>query len=151
MAIFGILLKLFSWLLNKDYIVQNAYLHEISSSSSSCRAGSTDILVPLSPLFPIVHRPRQVFRTTSRYPLIVAECMFVLVVLLLHGHVLGSIRVHHLWVRPCFYRQCPACLVRLTWIVFVIGMQLAVQLVSCGVMSPGLVQDCSQHSCVIAV
>ena len=28
------------------------------------------------------------------YPHIVAECMFVLVVLLLHGHVWGSIRVH---------------------------------------------------------
>ena len=36
------------------------------------------------------------------YPHIVAECKFVLVVLLLHGHVWGSIRVHHLWVRPCF-------------------------------------------------
>ena len=35
-------------------------------SSSSCRTGSTDIPDPLSPLFPIVHRPRQVFRTTSR-------------------------------------------------------------------------------------
>ena len=29
--------------------------------------------------------------------------------------------------------------------------QVAVQLVSCGVLPPGLVQDCSQHSCVIAV
>ena len=29
--------------------------------------------------------------------------------------------------------------------------QLAVQLVSCRVLPPGLVQDCSQHSCVIAV
>ena len=38
----------------------------ISSSSSSCRAGSTDIPDPLSPLFPIAHRPRQVFGTTSR-------------------------------------------------------------------------------------
>ena len=37
-----------------------------SSSSSSCRAGSTDIPDPLLPLFPIVHRPWQVFRTTSR-------------------------------------------------------------------------------------
>ena len=37
-----------------------------SSSSSSYRAGSTDIPDPLSPLLPIVHRPRQVFRTTSR-------------------------------------------------------------------------------------
>ena len=33
---------------------------------SSCRAGSTDIPVPLSPLFPIVHHLRQVFWTTSR-------------------------------------------------------------------------------------
>ena len=30
------------------------------------------------------------------YPQIVAECMFVLVVLLLLGHMWGSIRVHHL-------------------------------------------------------
>ena len=30
----------------------------ISSSSSSYRAGSTDIPDPLSPLLPIVHRPR---------------------------------------------------------------------------------------------
>ena len=33
-----------------------------TSSSSSCRAGSTDIPDPLSPLFPIVHRLWQVFR-----------------------------------------------------------------------------------------
>ena len=37
-----------------------------SSSSSSCRVASTDILDPLSPLFPIVHRLWQVYRTTSR-------------------------------------------------------------------------------------
>ena len=43
------------------------YIMDISSSSStSCRAGGTDIPDPLSPLFPVVHRPRQVFRTTSR-------------------------------------------------------------------------------------
>ena len=30
----------------------------IKSSSSSYRAGSTDIPDPLSPLLPIVHRPR---------------------------------------------------------------------------------------------
>ena len=34
-------------------------------SSSSCHAGSTDIPDSLSPLFPIVHRLRQVFRRTS--------------------------------------------------------------------------------------
>ena len=64
-----------------------------SSPSSSGRAGSTGIPDPLSPLLPIVYRPRQVFRTTS---CILAECMFVLVVLLLYGHVWGSIGIHHL-------------------------------------------------------
>ena len=33
-------------------------LGNYSSSSSSYRAGSTDIPDPLSPLLPIVHRPR---------------------------------------------------------------------------------------------
>ena len=79
-----------------DYILSIIHIEYLwfvseSSSSSSCRAGSTDIPDPLSPLFLIVHRPQ-----------IVAECVFVLVVLLLHGDVWGSIRVHHLWVRPCF-------------------------------------------------
>ena len=36
-------------------------------------------------------------------PHIVAVCKFELVVLLLHGHMWGSIGVHHLWARPCFY------------------------------------------------
>ena len=31
-----------------------------------------------------------------------AVCMFELVVLLLLGHMWGSIGVHHLWARPCF-------------------------------------------------
>ena len=29
--------------------------------------------------------------------------------------------------------------------------QVAVQLVSCGVLLPGLVQDCTQHSCVVYI
>ena len=36
-----------------------------TQSSSSCRAASTDIPDPLSPLLPIIHRLRQVFRITS--------------------------------------------------------------------------------------
>ena len=36
------------------------------------------------------------------YPHTATEYMFVLVVLLLHGHEWGSIRVHLLWVHPCF-------------------------------------------------
>ena len=38
----------------------------LSSSSSSCRAASTDIPDPLSPLFPIVHHLWKVFRATYR-------------------------------------------------------------------------------------
>ena len=49
--------------------VINKMLSEIisssSSSSSSCRAASTDIPDLLSPLLPITHRLRQVFRVTS--------------------------------------------------------------------------------------
>ena len=36
------------------------------------------------------------------YSHIAAICMFELVVLLLLGHMWGSIGVHHLWARPCF-------------------------------------------------
>ena len=43
-------------------------------------------------------------------------------------------------------QQCPACLVRLTWIVFVIGGRWPY---SC--CFPELVQYSSQNSCVIAV
>ena len=40
-------------------------------------------------------------------PHIVAVCKFELVVLLLHGHMRGSIGVHHLWARPCFSSSVP--------------------------------------------
>ena len=50
------------WVFN--YSITFLYPHR--SSSSSCRAASTDIPDPLSPLFPIVHRLWQVFRSTSR-------------------------------------------------------------------------------------
>ena len=36
------------------------------------------------------------------YPHIAAACMFELVVLLLLGHMWGSIGVYHIWARPCF-------------------------------------------------
>ena len=45
------------------YLMPNPFLY---ISSSSCRAASTDIPDPLSPLFPIVHRLWQFFRATSR-------------------------------------------------------------------------------------
>ena len=46
-------------------------------------------------------------------------------------------------------QQCPACLVRLTWILFVMGGSRIVG-VLWGVAAR-IIQHCSQHSCVIAV
>ena len=48
-------------------------------------------------------------------------------------------------------QQCPACLVRLTWIVFVIGGRWPYSWCLVGMLLPELVQDCTQHSCVIAI
>ena len=48
-------------------------------------------------------------------------------------------------------QQCPACLVRLTWIVFVMGGRWPYSWCLVGVLPPGLVQYCLQHSCVIVV
>ena len=64
------------------------------SSSSSCRAGSTDIPDPPLTTFPYRSSPQAGLLDNIPYPHIVAECMFMLVVLLLHTHVWGSIRVH---------------------------------------------------------
>ena len=49
-----------------NHHITNDSLNIYISSSSSCRAASTDIPDPLSPLLPILHRLWQVFRTTSR-------------------------------------------------------------------------------------
>ena len=91
-----------------------------SSSLSSCRAAGTDIPDPLSPFLPIVHPLWQV-QGYIPYPYIAAVCMFELVILLLPGHMWMSIGVYHVWARPYFSRKCPAYLVCLAWIVFVIG------------------------------
>ena len=60
------------------------------SSSSSCRAASTDIPDSLSPLFPIVTSPLACLLGYITYLHIAAVCMFLLVVLLLLGHMRGS-------------------------------------------------------------
>ena len=47
-------------------------------------------------------------------------------------------------------QQCPAGLVRLTWMAFFMGGRWPYSWCFVGVLLPGLVQYCSQHSCVIA-
>ena len=54
-------------------------------------------------------------------PHIAAVCKFGLVVLLLLGHMLGVHRSTSLTSSSLLLQQCPACLTRLTCIVFVMG------------------------------
>ena len=69
------------------------------------RATSMDIHDPLSPLHPIIHHFLQVLRATS---CILTELLYV--------HRRTSLMSSSL-----FLQQCPACLVHLTLIVFMIG------------------------------
>ena len=88
----------------------------ISSSSPSCRAASTDIPDPLSPLLPIIHRLWQVFWATS-YILTYVQAGrpdFAWPYAVVH-------RSTSLMSSSLLLQQCPACLVRLTWIVIVMG------------------------------
>ena len=88
------------------------------TKSSSCRAASTDIPDPLSPLLLIIHRFWQVFRTP---PVSLHSCcMYVRA-----GRpafvwpYAGVYRSTSLMSLPLLLQQCPACLVHLTCIVFV--------------------------------
>ena len=91
-----------------------------SSLSSSCLAISTDIPDPLSSPLPIVHWFRQVRRTASS---IDTELLNI-------GSSWSSCLCSSMWWGPQEYityelvlllQQCPACLVRLILIVFVMG------------------------------
>ena len=63
----------------------------------------------------------------------------------------GVHRSTSLMSSPLLLQQCPACAGSSSLNSFRDGRQVAVQLVSCAVLPPGLVQYCSQHSCVISV
>ena len=74
-----------------------------------------DIPDPLSPLFPIVHRLWQVFRATSSH----SCCMYVLAGCPAFAQpYVGVHRSTSLMSSSLLLQQCPACLVRLTWIVW---------------------------------
>ena len=84
-------------------------------SSSSSHATCMDLPNPLSPPVSIVHRSRQVFQAKS---CIGTELLYIgrLTFAYPCEGVYGSISFRSL---PLLLHQCPACLVRLTWIVFV--------------------------------
>ena len=87
-------------------------------SSSSCHAASTNLPYHLSPLASIIHRSREVFKTIS---CIGTELLYV-------GSSWSYYLCSSMWMGPQEYltmplllQQCNECLVRLTWIVFVMG------------------------------
>ena len=59
-----VIFSVYVWMSVLRFLYIYIYIY-ISSSSSSCRAASADILDPLSPFLPIIHRLRQVLRVTS--------------------------------------------------------------------------------------
>ena len=108
-----------SYFRNKDQSNDIAEkLWEWKKSSSSCRAGCTDIPDPLPPLFPIVHRLWQVFWATS----VSSHSCWIYVRAGRPAFARPYVGVHKstsLMSSSLLLQQCPACLVRLTWIVFV--------------------------------
>ena len=82
------------------YIYIYIYIYTIIIIIMSCRLHG----LPWPSLLTSPYRssPLEGLQGYIPYPHIAAECMFKLVVLLLHGHMWGSIGVHHLWARPCF-------------------------------------------------
>ena len=85
---------------NKDtHTHTHTYIYIYIYIYISCRAASTDIPDPLSPLLPIVHRFWQVFWATSR---ILTELLYSCMFKLPSCHMRGFIGVHYLWARLCF-------------------------------------------------
>ena len=105
------------------------------SSSSSCRAACADIPDRLSPFSPYHSSPPAGLQDYNPCPHIAAVCKFVLVVPLLHIHEWGSHRSTSLMSSSLLLQQCPACLVRRTCIVFVMGASVRIVGVSWGVVA----------------
>ena len=104
----------------------------------------------LSPLLPIVHRLWPIFRATSRILtqlLNVCSSWSSCFCPAICGGPQEYITYELVFASPAV--SCMSCLFNLD--SFSDGRQVAVQLVPCRVLPPGLVQYCSQHSCVIAV
>ena len=122
----------------------------IDRYSLSCRAGSTDIPDHRFPPLHIIHRFWQVFRSTSRiltWLLYVCSSWSACFCLAICGGPQEYITDESVLASPAV--SCVSGSSNLY--SFRDECQVAVQLVSCGVLPPGLVQYCSQHSCVIAV
>ena len=127
----------------RTFWVSGHTVFNISLWSASCCTASTDLPDPLLPPFSIVHRSRSIFKATS---CISTELLYI-------GSSWLSCLCLSMWrsaqeyvmSSSLFFQQCPAYLVRLTWIVFVMGGKWPYSCCFVGCWY------CSQHSCVIAV
>ena len=128
---------------NCTYVKLNCF----DISSSSWHAISTDIPDPFSPTFSTVHYFQQVYWATSR---IYTELLNV-------GSRWSSCFCSSMWRGPqeyVTYELVPtspavSCsLVGVTWIFFVMGSKWPYNCDFVGWCPPGLVQYCSQNSCV---
>ena len=130
-----------------SFLLRMLFSNWSSSSSSLCRTISTDIADPLSPQQQIVHCFRQVLRATSR---IGTELLYV-------DSSWTSCLCSSIWRGPLEYityelvPTSPAVSRMSGSANFRNGWKVAVQLLLYRVLSLGLVQYFSQHSCVIAV
>ena len=115
-----------------------------SSSSSSCPAASTDPPDPLTPPISIVHCPQEVFKVIS----------YTGAVLLYIGSSWSSYLCSSMWRGPQEYiayefiltsRAVSRMSGSSNFDSFRDGWAVAVQLLFCGVLPPGLVQYSSQH------
>ena len=125
-----------------------AILEIISSSWSFCYKTSTDIPESLSlatpPYLSSLLAGSQGYIS---YPHRAAVSRFELVARLLLGHVRGSIGD----IAYDLFPASPAVSCSSNLDSFRYGKLVAVQLLLCGVLPPGLIQNCSQHSCVVAI
>ena len=99
--------------------LQSGAMNSLEDSSSSCRAASTDISDPLSPFLPIVIASGW---SSGLHPVSSHSCwMYVRAGPCFCPAKVGIHRSTSLMSSSLLLQQWPACLVRLIWIVFVMG------------------------------
>ena len=143
---FHIFISTYYWIYKFSFI-SHIYIYIYISS---CRTASMDLLDPLSPPISIVHRSWDVFKAIFS----IGTDMLYIGFSWLSCLCSSMWRVHwsiSLMSSSLLLEQCHACLVRLTWIEFVLGVRWPYSCCFCRLLPPGLVQYCSQHSCIITV
>ena len=120
-------------------IIDRRIASEGSLSSSSCCAASMDIPDPLSPLLPIIHH---FGRSSGLHPVSSQSCCMYIPAgcPAFERPYVGVHRSTSLMSSLLLLQQCPACLVHLTWIVFMTGGKWHIV---------GVLRGCTSRTCSI--